>query len=94
LKASLIEHILIIDMSVCTFFLKASDTPLNLDELKSKISNGSIEEKVSAVKELIKQMIADESFPPIIMHIITNIIPNQHKSNELRKVMLLYWEIV
>ncbi len=28
------------------------------------------------------------------MHIITNIIPLQHRSNELRKVMLLYWEIV
>jgi coatomer subunit beta len=28
------------------------------------------------------------------MHIITNIIPVQHKSNSLRKVMLLYWEIV
>ena len=39
-------------------------------------------------------MVTDESFPPIIMHIITNVIPVQHKSNELRKVMLLYWELV
>jgi vesicle coat complex subunit len=39
-------------------------------------------------------MVNDETFPPIIMHIITNIIPTQHKSNELRKVMLLYWEII
>ena len=43
------------------------------------------------MKELIKCLATDESYPPIIMHIITNIIPNQHKSNELRKVMLLYW---
>jgi coatomer subunit beta len=28
------------------------------------------------------------------MHIITNIIPIQHKSPNLRKVMLLYWEII
>ena len=46
------------------------------------------------MKELVKCMASDESFPPLIMHIITNIIPVQHRSNELRKVMLLYWEII
>lgn len=68
-------------MSVCTFFLKPCENPPNLEELKGRIANGSLEEKVAAVKELVKCMASDESFPPIIMHIITNIIPVQHKSN-------------
>jgi vesicle coat complex subunit len=78
-------------MSVCTFYLKACENPPNLEEIKGHISSGSVEEKISAVKDLIKCMINDETYPSIIMHIITNIIPAQHKNNELRKIMLLYW---
>ena len=81
-------------MSVCTFFLKPSDNPPNLEELKGKMTTGALEERAAAVKELIKCMANDETYPSIIMHIITNIIPQQHKSTELRKVMLLYWEII
>ena len=58
------------------------------------MATGSLEEKTQAVKELVRCMANDETYPPVIMHIITNIIPQQHKSNELRKVMLLYWEII
>ena len=46
------------------------------------------------MKELVKCIVSDENYPPIIMHIISNIIPIQHQSNELRKIMLLYWEII
>lgn len=81
-------------MSVCTFFLKPCQNVPNLQQLKGRIASGNLEQKAAATKELIKCMVTDESFPPIIMHIITNVIPVQHKSNELRKVMLLYWEIV
>ena len=38
------------NMSVCTFFIKANDNPPNLEEIKTKISNGSIVEKIVAVK--------------------------------------------
>lgn len=68
-------------MSVCTFFIRPSDTPPNLEELKNKMSSGTLEERTQAVKELVKSMANDETYPPIIMHIITNIIPQQHKSN-------------
>ena len=34
------------------------------------------------------------TFPSIIMHVITNIIPTQRKSNQLTKAMLIYWEII
>ena len=81
-------------MSICTFFIRASDNPPNLEEIKAKIASNSLEEKTQALKELIKCMANDEAYPSIIMHVITNIIPNQHKSNELRKAALLYWEIV
>lgn len=37
-------------MSVCTFFLKPSDSPPNLEELKSRMANGSVEERTAAVK--------------------------------------------
>ena len=46
------------------------------------------------MKELVRCLANDESYPPIIMHLITNIVPHQHKYNELRKAMLLYWEII
>ena len=58
------------------------------------MSTGSIEDKTQAVKDLVRLLANDETYPPIIMHIITNIVPQQHKSNELRKAMLLYWEII
>ena len=68
-------------MSICTFFIKPSENPPNLEELKTKMSSTNIEDKTAAVKELIKCIANDETYPPIIMHIITNIIPQQHKSN-------------
>ena len=58
------------------------------------MATGSIDEKTHAVKDLVRCIANDETYPPIIMHIITNIVPQQHKSNELRKAMLLYWEII
>ena len=58
------------------------------------MATGSIEDKTQAVKDLVRLLANDEAYPPIIMHIITNIVPQQHKSNELRKAMLLYWEII
>ena len=45
------------------------------------MSSTNLEDKTLAVKELIKCIANDETYPPIIMHIITNIIPQQHKSN-------------
>lgn len=46
------------------------------------------------MKELLKCIVADENYPPIIMHIISTVIPIQHQSQELRKIMLLYWEVI
>jgi hypothetical protein len=46
-------------MSVCTFFLKPSDNPPNLEEIKTRISSGSLDEKVAAIKDLIKCLVTD-----------------------------------
>ncbi len=46
-------------MSVCTFFIKPADNPRNLEELKGNMTNGTLEEKTAAVKELIKCMAND-----------------------------------
>jgi vesicle coat complex subunit len=67
-------------MSYCTFYIKANENPSNLEDLKGRIASNSLEDKVKAMKELIKSIISDESYPTMIMHIITNVIPNQHKS--------------
>ena len=58
------------------------------------MTSNSLEDKTEGVKELVRCLANDETYPPIIMHLITNIVPHQHKSNELRKAMLLYWEII
>jgi len=46
-------------MSICTFFVRACESPPNLEELKTKISSGSIDEKISGLKDLIKCIVND-----------------------------------
>lgn len=67
-------------MTTCTFFIKPSDNPPNMEDIKDKLSKGSMDEKCKAMKELVKCIVSDENYPPIIMHIISTVIPIQHQS--------------
>jgi|JI9StandDraft_2_1071091.scaffolds.fasta_scaffold1103775_1 vesicle coat complex subunit len=78
----------------CTVYLRADSNPPNPEELKRQLTVGNLEEKAACLKTLVRCIINDETYPRLIMHIITTIIPVIHESNELRKIMLLYWEVV
>jgi vesicle coat complex subunit len=72
-------------------YIRADSNPPNPEELKKHLSSGNLEEKATALKQLVRCIINDEAYPRMIMHIITTIIPVIQDSNALRKTMLLYW---
>ena len=81
-------------MKSCYFYIKSSDNPPNIEEIKTGLVQGSIDEKIKLIKEHIKCLVNDDTYPPLIMNIITNVTPFLSKSPELRKIMLLYWEVI
>ena len=81
-------------MKSCYFYIKPSDNPPNTEEIKTALVEGSVEEKIKMIKELIKCLVNDDTYPPLIMNIISNVTPLLVKHPELRKVMLLYWEVI
>lgn len=81
-------------MKTCFFYIKASDTPPNPEEIRKGIVEGSPADKVKTMKEFLRCLVQDDTYPPMIMTIITNIIPLLPSHPELRKVLLLYWEVI
>lgn len=81
-------------MKSCYFYIRPSDNPPNVEEIKTVLSEGKAEEKIRVIKEQIKCMVNDDTYPPLIMNMITNITPLLSQYPELRKVMLLYWEVI
>lgn len=62
-------------MKSCFFYLRSSDTPLNPEEVRKSITDGSVDEKIKTLKEFIRCLVNDDTYPPMIMVIITNVIP-------------------
>ncbi len=61
-------------------------------ELQITFSKGKLEEKVTALQQLIKLIISDESFPRMMMPVLQHLVPSD--DHEIKKLMLLYWEAV
>ena len=81
-------------MKSCYFYIKSSDNPPNPEEIRKILVEGAPEDKARILKQFIKCLVNDDTYPPMIMVIITNIIPLLPAHPELRKVMLLYWEVI
>lgn len=75
-------------------YIRPETNPPNSDDVKKALSSGTLSEKYKALKQLIRSIISEESYPRLIMHVITTIIPVVNDSPELRKAMVIYWEIV
>ena len=58
------------------------------------IKEGKLPDKVKALKSLIIMIIHDESFPRMIMTVITFLVPVQTDNKPLKKILLFYWEII
>ena len=62
--------------------------------MKKMLSDGTVPEKNKALRQLIRIIINDETYPRLIMAVIKSITPIVNESADLRKAMVLYWEIV
>ena len=58
------------------------------------IKEGKLPDKVKALKSLIIMIIHDETFPRMIMTVITFLVPIQTDNKPLKKILLFYWEII
>lgn len=58
------------------------------------LQNGTIEEKIKALKQLIVCIIHDDYYPRMIMVVINTLVPLQTDNHNIKKVLLFYWEII
>eukprot|EP01135_Chromosphaera_perkinsii_P000028 Nk52_evm7s16 gene=Nk52_evmTU7s16 len=61
-------------------------------EFKKAFESGGVSEKVRYLKKLVVCMLNGEKFPSLLMIIIRYVLPM--KEHAIKKVLLLYWEIV
>lgn len=78
---------------VCTLLINSSNVdPLNVTELAKQLEKGTEIQKIEAMKSVITQIVNGELFPQLLMVIIRFVMPLNNK--KLKKLLLLYWEIV
>ena len=68
-----------------------SDQPTE-QEFRKAFESGGVSEKVRYLKKLVVSMLNGEKFPNLLMIIIRYVLPM--KEHAIKKVLLLYWEIV
>ncbi len=77
----------------CTVLLHAGAGELpTIMELQKKLEHGSVEEKIQAMKQAILHHANGDPLPKLLMHVIRFVLPN--KDHTLKKLSLLYWEVI
>ncbi len=66
--------------------------PPNVNELRTQLESGSIEDKIIAMKRTILLLLNGEKLPQLLMSVIRFIIPT--RDHALKKLTLIYWEVV
>ena len=75
----------------CTLLINSENLePPNLAELRSKLQNGTIEEKQVALKRTILLLMQGEALPNFLITIIQHVMTS--KDHVLKKLLLIYWE--
>lgn len=78
----------------CTVYIEQDEANIpSSQELQKKLETGDLEEKIKSLKTLIICIIHDETYPRMIMTVFNYVLPVQHESHELKKVLLYYWEV-
>lgn len=67
-------------------------TPPNPTDLQKLLEKGTLDQKIDAMKTLILMILQDENFPRMIMTVVQHVM--RVESHEMKKLSLLYWEIV
>ena len=66
--------------------------PPQATELTTKFQKGTLEEKKTALKTLIRLISNDENYPRLLMQVLTNL--QRLEDHGIKKLLFLYWEIV
>lgn len=66
--------------------------PPQVNEIKKQLENGSVNDKIEAMKNVILLMLNGENLSNLLMTIIRFVMPVDNHS--IKKLLLLYWEIV
>jgi len=61
-------------------------------EIQKIFSEGRMEEKVTALQQLIKLIIHDNSYPRLMMTVLKHLVPCD--DHEIKRLLFLYWEVV
>ncbi len=65
-----------------------------LSEITKLITSKDLSEKKLALQYLITNIIQDNQFDPLIMVILNYVVPYQKNDADIRKLLLVYWEII
>eukprot|EP01120_Amphizonella_sp_Union-15-10_P015336 TRINITY_DN7877_c0_g1_i3.p1 TRINITY_DN7877_c0_g1~~TRINITY_DN7877_c0_g1_i3.p1 ORF type:complete len:987 (-),score=216.27 TRINITY_DN7877_c0_g1_i3:10-2841(-) len=77
----------------CTLLIHLDSTePPQVHNIKKDLEEGTTEQKIAALKKTILLMINGEQFPQLLMPIIRFVMTS--KDHTIKKLLLLYWEIV
>lgn len=67
---------------------------MSLSEITKLITSKDLSEKKLALQYLITNIIQDNQFDPLIMVILNYVVPYQKNDADIRKLLLVYWEII
>ena len=70
------------------------EMPSTKKEIVTGISSKDINEKILNFNYLLIKILNDPYQDQLLMLVINKILPYQNKSSELKKMLLIYWEIV
>lgn len=95
-----LKHLIIVLMPAdeasryCHFIINndAMVEPPQASDLTTKFQKGTLEEKRTALKTLIRCISNDENYPRLLMGVLTNL--QRLDDHGVKKLLFLYWEIV
>jgi len=70
---------------------EASEVPAS-SEIQNSFIKGTLPEKKANLKRLIRLVANDETYPRLLMPVLTNL--QMLQDHEMKKLLLLYWEVV
>lgn len=67
-------------------------TDVSVNEFKTQLEKGDEQVKIQAMKNILAQLMSGEALSALLMHVIRFVMPVKNKT--LKKLLLLYYEIV
>ncbi|KRX00780.1 Armadillo-type fold [Pseudocohnilembus persalinus] len=78
----------------CSIYLRQEGTFMNSQQIEKQLKEGTVSEKIKALKQLIMNIINDDTFPRSVWTVINTLVPLQTETHDVKKILLYYWEII